>query len=102
MEFGVVDGDLATRAEAGDFIRWLQVTGTPARPHWRHRGLPALLVPAARPVPNPVTGKAPAGPGYVPVTVAHCETVAGGFYEFHLQAGSEPIVNPFPRKRSCA
>ena len=94
-----VPWDQATRAEARDFIRWLQVAGKPARPHWRHPGGPALSRPAARPAPNPVTGKAPHGPGYAPVTVAHCETVARGFYEFHLQAGTGPMVNPFPLAR---
>ena len=29
--------DRATRAEARDFCRWLQVAGMPARPHWRSR-----------------------------------------------------------------
>jgi integrase len=90
--------DQATRAEARDFIRWLQVAGKPARPHWRHPGRPAPRR-AARPAPNPVTGKAPPGAGYAPVTVAHCETVARGFYEFHVQAGTGPIVNPFPLAR---
>ena len=94
-----VPWDQATRAEARDFIRWLQVAGKPARPHWRHPGGPAPSRPAARLAPNPVTGKAPPGPGYAPVTVAHCETVTRGFYEFHLQAGTGPMVNPFPLAR---
>ncbi|MGH3190081.1 MAG: tyrosine-type recombinase/integrase [Streptosporangiaceae bacterium] len=94
-----VPWDQATRADARDFIRWLQVAGKPARPHWRHPGSPPLTRPAARPAPNPVTGKAPPGPGYAPSTVAHCETVARGFYEFCLQAGTGPMVNPFPLAR---
>jgi integrase len=94
-----VPWDQVTRAEARDFIRWLQVAGKPARPHWRHPGSPAPPRPAVRPMANPVTGKAPPGPGYAPVTVAHCETVARGFYEFHVQAGTGPMVNPFPLAR---
>lgn len=31
---------------------------------------------------------------------AHCETVLRGFYGFHLDAGSGPLVNPFPLDRS--
>jgi site-specific recombinase XerD len=31
---------------------------------------------------------------------AHAETVLRGFYDFHLDAGSGPIVNPFPLDRS--
>ena len=94
-----VPWDEATRAEARDFLRWLQVAGKPARPHWRHPGRLAPARPAARPAPNPVTGKAPPGPSYAPATVAHCETVARGFYEFCLQAGTGPMVNPFPLAR---
>lgn len=93
-----VPWDEATRAEARDFCRWLQLAGKPARPHWRRPGGP----PVARPDPgavNPVTGKSSPGRGYAASTVAHCETVARTFYEFHLQAGSGPMVNPFPQAR---
>ena len=31
-----VGWDQATRAEARDFCRWLQVAGKPVRPHWRY------------------------------------------------------------------
>ena len=31
--------------------------------------------------------------------MAHCETVLRGFYEFHLESGSGPMVNPFPLTR---
>jgi len=97
-----VPWDQATRVEARDFTRWLQVAGKPARPHWRRPGSPVTgpgLVPAARPAPNPVTGKAGPGAGYAPATAAHCETVARSFYEFCLQAGTGPMVNPFPLAR---
>ena len=40
-----------------------------------------------------------AGRGYATATVVHCESVLRGFYEFHLQAGSGPMVNPFPLAR---
>jgi integrase len=68
-----VPWDQATRAEARDFCRWIQLAGKP--------GVPA---PDAR---------------YAPATVAHCETVLRGFYDFHLDAGTGPIVNPFPLAR---
>jgi integrase len=35
-------------------------------------------------------------------TVAHCETVLRHFYEFHLESGSGPMVNPFPLDRARA
>ena len=51
---------------------------------------------------NAVTGKAPPGAKYAPSTVAHCETVLRSFYAFHLEAGSGPMVNPFPLVRGTA
>ena len=74
----------ATRAEARDFCRWLQLAGKPGR---------------LRPRPGPVPGKRPASARFAPSTVAHCETVCRGFYAYHLEAGTGPIVNPFPLAR---
>jgi site-specific recombinase XerD len=78
--------DRATRAEARDFSRWLQVAGKQARPHWRggDAGGGAAV---------------PAG-AYAPSVRAHSETVLRAFYDFHLDAGSGPLVNPFPFDRS--
>jgi site-specific recombinase XerD len=77
--------DMATRAEARDFCRWMQVAGKPARPHWRS--------------PDRVAEE-PAAKAYAPSVRAHAETVLRCFYEFHLEAGSGPMVNPFPLDRS--
>jgi site-specific recombinase XerD len=65
-----LEWDQVTRAEAGDFCRWLLIAGKPGT----------------------------AG-GYAPTTVAHCETVLRHFYDFHLEAGTGPMVNPFPLDR---
>ncbi|HEY5150625.1 MAG TPA: site-specific integrase [Mycobacterium sp.] len=46
-----------------------------------------------------MTGKPTPGLKYASSTVAHCETVLRSFYAFHLDAGSGPIVNPFPLVR---
>ncbi|WP_322770427.1 tyrosine-type recombinase/integrase [Frankia sp. Cr1] len=102
-----VGWDQATRVEARDFCCWVQVTDKPVRPHWRREAddarRAASPVPAARPtrvdVPNTVTGKTGPGVRYAPATVAHCETVLRSFYDFHLEAGSGPMVNPFPLAR---
>jgi integrase len=76
----------ATRVEARDFCRWMLVAGKPKRPHWRHPGK---------------TGESRSmGKAYAPSVRAHCETVLRGFYGFHLDAGSGPLVNPFPLDRS--
>jgi site-specific recombinase XerD len=68
-----VGWDQATRVEARDFCRWIQLAGRPGGP-----------APDVR---------------YAPATVAHCETVLRGFYGFHLEAGTGPMVNPFPLAR---
>ena len=40
------------------------------------------------------------GLAYPPAVRAHCETVLRSFYGFHLEAGTGPLVNPFPLDRS--
>ena len=65
-----LDWDQVTRSEAGDFCRRLLIAGKPGT----------------------------AG-GYAPATAAHCETVLRHFYDFHLEAGTGPMVNPFPLGR---
>ena len=64
----------------------------PAPPARRQARRPAE--PAA-----PVPGKRPASVKYASSTVAHCETVCRGFYAYHVEAGTGPIVNPFPLAR---
>jgi len=68
-----VGWDQATRVEARDFCCWIQLAGKPGD-----------TVPGGR---------------YAPSTVAHCETVLRSFYGFHLEAGTGPMVNPFPLAR---
>ncbi len=82
------DWDRVSRIEARDFCRWLQVSGKQSRPHWRARA------------DGQATAPAPAGEAYAPSVRAHSETVLRGFYDFHLDAGSGPIINPFPLDRS--
>jgi site-specific recombinase XerD len=86
--------DRAARAEARDFSCWIQLTvkqrlqtTRPRAARWSSR------TPGA---PNPVTGKPAAGDGYAPSTVAHSETVLRRFYDFHRDAGTGPVLNPFP------
>ena len=80
--------------EARDFSCWIRLTvkqrrqtSRPRAAQWSQRG--------AGP-PNPVTGKPGAGDGYAPASIAHSETVLRRFYDFHRDAGSRPILNPFP------
>src|SRR6266545_2999942 len=80
--------DRATRLEARDFCRWLLVAGKPARSHWRKQGVITTTV------------RATAGEPYAASVRAHSETVLRGFYDFHRDAGTGPILNPFPLDRS--
>lgn len=102
-----IEWNRATRAEARDFMRWMQIADKPTRVHWRHRGKEtAGIAPAAKSArpepgtPNPVTGKRTPGKKYAATTRAHSETVLRIFYDFHLDQGTGPIVNPFPLDRS--
>lgn len=81
-----VDWNRAGRVDARDFARWMQVAGKPQRPHWRTPDAPVAR--EARPVP------------YSPSARAHSETVLRSFYGFHLEAGTGPLINPFPLERS--
>ena len=96
-----VPWDQATRAEARDFSRWIQIAVKPGRAgDAATAGVRAGAAPARAEVPNPVTGKARPGSGYAPATVTHSESFLRGFYDFHCEAGTGPIVNPFPLARS--
>ena len=83
----------ATRCEARDFSRWLALVDKP-----RRAAAPKRAVGTA----NPVTGKRSPGRKYALSTLAHSETVLRSFYAFHLEAGSGPIMNPFPLVRERA
>jgi integrase len=83
--------DQATRVEARDFCRWVQIAQKTARSSGSVGD--GGVTPGA---PNPVTGKPTPASGYATSTMLHCESVLRGFYAFHLEAGTGPIVNPFP------
>jgi integrase len=84
-----VPWDQAARFEARDFSRWLQVAGKPARAHWRRRD-------DLREPPD----CASTNETYSVSVRVHSETVLRGFYDFHRDAGSGPVLNPFPLDRS--
>ena len=83
----------ATRCEARDFCRWLALVDKPRRDPGSRQSAGAA---------NPVTGKRSPGSKYASATLAHSETVLRTFYDFHLEAGSGPIMNPFPLVRERA
>jgi site-specific recombinase XerD len=73
----------ATRVEARDFCRWVQTGSKPASVRWKRSD----ALPAA------------SGGKYAPRTAAHGETVLRAFYDFHVDTGAGPMVNPFPLVR---
>ena len=75
--------------------------GQPHRRHWRHPDGDTLQPGEQRTASgsNAVTGKAVRGDRYEAATVANCESVLRGFYDFHLEAGTGPMVNPFSLSR---
>ena len=83
-----VPWDRATREEARDFSRSLQLVGKPVRRHWRREE-------EAGGSPPELTGER-----YSASVRAHSETVLRSFYEFHREAGTGPMLNPFPLARS--
>jgi site-specific recombinase XerD len=104
-----VPWDQATRLEARDFCRWVQVGGKPASARWEPSAAQApqpAVTAGSAPSPNQVTGKAAPGPKYAPTTAAHGESVLRAFYDFHVETGTGPMINPFPlvreRRRSRA
>ncbi|MGW1614622.1 tyrosine-type recombinase/integrase [Streptomyces sp. NPDC002285] len=107
-----IEWDRAERADARDFARWLRLVDKPMRVHWRHVDdasraagvvpvIPGALRAGAGEV-NQVTGKPSPGRKFAASTRAHNETVVRTFYDFHLEAGNGPIINPFPLHRSRA
>ncbi|MET8865431.1 site-specific integrase [Nonomuraea sp. NPDC004580] len=82
--------DKAVQIDARDFARWMQIADKPSRS--RRRSTPDRV--------NPVTGKPPLGRKFASSTRAHAETVLRAFYDFHLEAGRGPIINPLPLNRS--
>ncbi|WP_280300280.1 tyrosine-type recombinase/integrase [Nocardia abscessus] len=89
-----VGWDRATRVEARDFSCWIRLTVKQRRRVDRSDGASWAKHGAGE--VNSVTGKPAPGDGYAPATVAHSETVLRTFYDFHRDAGSGPILNPFP------
>jgi len=86
--------DRASRAEARDFSCWIQLTVKQQLQTTRPRA--ARRSSRSPGAPNPVTGKPASGDGYAPSTVAHSETVLRRFYDFCRDAGTGPVLNPFP------
>jgi hypothetical protein len=79
----------------------MQVADKPVRPHRRYPGggAPGAAARQKTGAPPPVTGKRSPALGYDPSMGTHSESMLRRFYDFHLEAGTGPKVNPLPMSR---
>jgi integrase len=86
-----VGWDRATSAEVRDLVLWLAQARKPAMSAAPLNG-----------AVNVVTGKPYPGSGYGPRTVRHSNAVLHTFYEYWIDRGEGPLVNPVQRAHSGA
>jgi integrase len=85
--------DMATPAEVRDFVLWLGSAAKPVagRRTWSRSSAGQV---------NPVTKKRNPGDRYGPATIRHSNAVLCTFYDFWLERGGGPLVNPVVVERS--
>ena len=82
----------AERRDVRDFVLWLKSADNPQR----RRRRPDAPLPGSV---NQVTGKRTLSLGYAPATIDHALSATRMFYDYHLIAGTGPIVNPVPTQQ---
>jgi integrase/recombinase XerD len=88
-----VSWDEATPAETRDLVLWLTRTVKPRRsPRTKSAALAGRV--------NPVTRKRHLDDGYQPRTVRHGNAVLRTFYDYWIERGEGPLVNPVPLDRA--
>ncbi len=87
-----VPWDKATSAEVRDFVLWLGQAK-------KQRRAPRTKSAATVGQVNPITRKQYPGDGYGARTIRHSNAVLRCFYEFVIDAGEGPLVNPVRRDR---
>jgi integrase len=87
-----VQWNRATPAEARDLALWLQRSTKPRRSARTDSLATVGTI-------NPVTRKRHLGDRYEPRTVRHCNAVLRTFYQFWIDVGAGPVVNPVPFDR---
>ena len=85
--------DRATAREVADFVLWL---GQAAK----RRDSPRTVSAATVGTINPITRKRYLGDGYEPRTVRHSNAVLRSFYQFWIERGEGPLVNPVALQRT--
>ncbi|GGM20017.1 integrase [Streptomyces fumigatiscleroticus] len=88
-----VEWNRATSAEVRDFVLWLRAATKPRRSARTHS------VPTAG-TTNPITKKTYLDDRYKPRTIRHSNAVLRSFYDFWIESGGGPLVNPVPLARS--
>jgi integrase/recombinase XerD len=79
--------DKATPAEARDLVLWLRRASKPRRS-------PRTVSASTAGTINPVTRKRHLGDGYQARTIRHNNAVIRSFYEFWIEYGAGPLINP--------
>jgi integrase/recombinase XerD len=87
-----VEWDQATSCEVKDFVLWLMQA---KKEHAAARTRSAATSGGI----NPVTRKQYLGDGYQPRTIRHSNAVIRTFYEFWIDMGARPLVNPVQQRR---
>ncbi|WP_225448467.1 site-specific integrase [Streptacidiphilus sp. P02-A3a] len=88
-----VEWDKATSAEVRDFVLWLGAATKPRRAARTHSAATASTT-------NPITKKTYLDDRYKPRTIRHSNAVIRAFYDFWIQSGGGPLINPVPLARS--
>jgi len=84
--------DRAERRDVRDFVLWMKGADNAQRHHSR----PGAPTPGTI---NTVTGKRTLSPGYAPATINHALAAIRMYYEYQLDTGLGPLVNPVPAQR---
>jgi integrase/recombinase XerD len=87
-----IEWDRATSAEVRDLVLWLQQATKQRRTARTTSAATAGTI-------NPITRKLHPGDRYQPRTILHSNAVLRASYEFWIERGAGPLVNPVPLQR---
>ncbi len=89
-----VEWDKATSTEVWDFVLWFEQARKPRRASRTASARTAGTI-------NPVTRKRNLDDRYTARTVRHSNAVLRSFYDYWLEVGEGPLVNPVPVERAA-
>ncbi|CAM5661397.1 hypothetical protein SCANM63S_03602 [Streptomyces canarius] len=88
-----VQWNRATSVEVRHFVLWLRAATKPRKSARTHSAVTAGTT-------NPITKKTYLDDRYKPRTIRHSNAVLRSFYDFWIETGGGPLVNPVPLARS--